>query len=41
MLPHDSPPYATIYFYFYFYFFDGGKKVKGRKRHLVVDAKGF
>lgn len=23
------------------YGFDGGKKVKGRKRHLVVDSQGF
>jgi putative transposase len=23
------------------YGFDGGKKVKGRKRHIVVDARGF
>lgn len=23
------------------YGFDGGKKVKGRKRHIVVDSQGF
>jgi len=23
------------------YGFDGGKKVKGRKRHLIVDSQGF
>lgn len=23
------------------YGFDGGKKVKGRKRHILVDSQGF
>ncbi|PMB10595.1 IS5/IS1182 family transposase [Fischerella thermalis CCMEE 5273] len=88
MLPHDLPPYTTVYGYFQkwqrkgiwqqihdqvrqklrrelgrdehstvaiadsqsvkttgkkgeVYGFDGGKKVKGRKRHIVVDSQGL
>ncbi len=88
MLPHDLPPYTTVYGYFKkwqrkgiwqqihgpctpsttarfgafrtlycsdrrfsvgkddgkkgeVYGFDGGKKVKGRKRHIVVDSQGL
>ncbi|HEY9881673.1 MAG TPA: IS5 family transposase [Leptolyngbyaceae cyanobacterium] len=88
MLPHDLPPYTTVYGYFQkwqrkgvwqkmhdqlrsqlrqnlgrdqyssvaiadsqsvktnrkkgeVYGFDGGKKVKGRKRHVVVDSQGL
>ncbi|NJL20443.1 MAG: IS5 family transposase [Leptolyngbyaceae cyanobacterium SM1_3_5] len=88
MLPHDLPPYSTVYGYFEkwqrkglwqqmhdsvrqqlrrelgrpeqssvaiadsqsvkttekrgpLYGFDGGKKVKGRKRHIVVDSQGL
>lgn len=88
MMPHDLPPYTTVYRYFKkwqhrgfwqllhdqvrqklrtqldrdkhstvaiadsqfmknnrkkgsVYGFDGGKKVKGRKRHIVVDAQGL
>ncbi|MBD2542117.1 IS5 family transposase [Coleofasciculus sp. FACHB-SPT36] len=88
MLPHDLPPYSTVYGYFHkwqrkgiwqllhdqvrqelrtqlgreehstvaiadsqsvkttgkkgeVYGFDGGKKVKGRKRHIVVDSQGL
>src|SRR5712691_139053 len=32
-LPHDLPPWADVY--------DAGKKIKGRKRHLVVDTLGL
>ncbi|MBE9054058.1 IS5 family transposase [Nostocales cyanobacterium LEGE 11386] len=88
MLPHDLPPYTTVYGYFQkwqrkgiwqllhdqvrhqlrqdlgrdeqstvasadsqsvkttgkkgeVYGFDGGKKVKGRKRHIIVDSQGL
>ncbi|HEY9663712.1 MAG TPA: IS5 family transposase, partial [Allocoleopsis sp.] len=87
MMPHDLPPYSTVYRYFQkwqrkgiwqqmhdqireklrtqlgrdeqssvaiadsqsvkttekrgVYGFDGGKKVKGRKRHIVVDSQGL
>ena len=88
MLPHDFPPYTTVYGYFQkwqrkgiwqqihdqlrsklreklgrkpqstvaiadsqsvkttekrgtVYGFDGGKKVKGRKRHIIVDSQGL
>lgn len=61
MMPHDLPPYTTVYGYFRrwqrqghwqqmhdtlarqykrgVYGDDGGKKVKGGKRHIVVDSQ--
>src|ERR671916_80251 len=58
LLPHDFPPWKTVYHYFRLWGvdsqsvkttgvggeqrgYDGGKKVKGRKRHLLVDTQGL
>jgi putative transposase len=37
LLPRDFPPWKTVYDWFR----DGGKKVRGRKRHLLVDTEGL
>jgi putative transposase len=45
-LPKDFPPWQTVYYYLWVWRregvvergYDGGKKVKGRKRHLLVDT---
>ena len=50
MLPKDFAPWQTVYYYFRKWSshqaheargIDGGKKVKGRKQHIVVDVFGF
>jgi transposase len=59
MLPHEFPPWKTVFHYFRTWRmdgtwegrnramwrrlrgFDGGKKVLGRKRHLLVDTEGL
>jgi putative transposase len=51
MLPHDFPPFNLVHYYFRRWVQDGkrgsargydaGKKVKGRKRHLLVDSNGL
>jgi hypothetical protein len=47
MLPRDFPPPSTVYGYFRAgsllekVGFDAGKRIKGRKRHLVTDTLGL
>ena len=47
LLPCDFPPWATVYCWFRRWRIDGtwesdgGKKIRGRKRHLLVDTEGL
>ena len=45
-LPRDLPPKSMMHDYLEFWIWDGagygaGKKVKGRKRHILLDTLGF
>jgi putative transposase len=41
MLPQDFPPKSTVFDYFKQWRDDGGKKLRARKRHIVVDSLGL
>src|SRR5262245_36255852 len=40
-LPKDLPPKSTVHDYLELWNWDAGKKIKGRKRHILVDTLGL